>query len=716
MSAIRLTRRSLLTLLVGSPLLAACTPQVPAPPGQPATVTTPTPPPAPTPTAAPVSWPDKARQLATQYLQAWERNDYQGMYQFLSLPAKQAIPQDRFVARYQAIVEGAGIKKITTNVDQVSLVPEAGTPSQAVVAFTVTMDSTEVGQIQEKNTLPLLLDGQQWQVAWTPDLIFRDLAGDRVVRVESGAPPRASILDRKGKMLAGPGTVLEVGVVPGNIKDETKVLRALASFTGSKPEDIKKRYASAQPDWWVPLGQYPESRRQDAQSKLANIEGIEVREVTARVYPLGAAAAHAVGYLSQVNADDLARLASQGYAEGDMVGRSGIEASMEKELRGQAGGKVYIADNAGNEVRVVAERKVVPGAPVQLTLDSDLQQLADKVLGDKTGSLVLLDPRDNSVLAMVSHPAYDPNAFITGISTSDWQRLTSDTRHPFQNRPVLSSYPTGSIFKVITMDAALEKGGFQPTTPFDCNGTWKGLPGVTLGDWLPGGHGHLDLEEGLTESCDIVFYELSKKLDSIDPKILPDFARQFGLGAPTGINGLDEVGGTVPDPDWKKQTLNQPWYTGDSVNLGIGQGYLEATPLQMANVYSTLANGGELRTPLLVRKVGEGATAKDYQATTVRKVPGSPATLKSIHDGMVRVASTPKGTAYYAFQGFKVATAAKTGSAENQNPDAHAWFAGYAPAGKPEVAVLVMVEGGKLGGEVAAPLGRQVLESYFGKR
>jgi penicillin-binding protein 2 len=234
-----------------------------------------------------------------------------------------------------------------------------------------------------------------------------------------------------------------------------------------------------------------------------------------------------------------------------------------------------------------------------------------------------------------------------------------------------------------------------------------------MGDWKPEGHGALDLQQGLVESCDIVFYEISKKLDSMDAKLLPQWARLYGLGERTGTAGLDEVPGTVPDPDWKRQNHNQEWFGGDTINLGIGQGFMEATPLQMANVYAALANGGELRTPVLVQRVGEGASAQEYKADVKRRVPGSAATLSTIREAMKKVASSEKGTAYYAFRNFAVPTAAKTGSAENQGPKAHAWFAGYAPADQPEMVVLIMVEGGEMGGEVAAPIGRQVLEAYF---
>jgi penicillin-binding protein 2 len=478
-------------------------------------------------------------------------------------------------------------------------------------------------------------------------------------------------------------------------------------------QSIKAMYANTKADWWVPLRDLPESRRADAVAKLGGIPGIEVRSKAARTYPNGSLAVHVVGYIGPTTASDLTQFAAQGYEEGDFIGRDGIEAWAERDLAGVKGGRLLIADGDGNTVRTIAQRKAEDGKAVQLTIDLDVQQVAEKSLGDKVGSIVVLDPRDNSVLAMVSHPSFDPNAFVTGISDQDWQKLSGDPMHPFQNRATMSAYPTGSIFKVITMDAALEKGGFRPDSPFDCNGVWTGLPGVVMHDWVAQGHGHLDLQEGLVESCDIVFYELGKKLDSLDSSLLPDYAKQFGLGQLTGIDALDEAKGTVPDPDWKQSVIKQPWYPGDAVNLAIGQGYLEATPLQMANVYSALANGGELRTPLLVRQIGQGDAAQQFVSQVRGRIPGSAATLSTIRVAMKQVAASPKGTAYYAFQGFQVPTAAKTGSAENQNPDAHAWFAGYAPADAPQIVVLVMVEGGKAGGEVAAPLGRQIIAGYF---
>src|SRR5438034_223815 len=218
-------------------------------------------------------------------------------------------------------------------------------------------------------------------------------------------------------------------------------------------------------------------------------------------------------------------------------------------------------------------------------------------LGDKVGSVVMLDPRDNGIVALASQPSYDPNQFVIGLTDEQWQQFNSDQR-PLVLRASESAYPTGSIFKVITMAAGMEHGVAKTTDSYDCGLDWNGLPGVTLHNWQP--EGTLRLSEALTESCNPAFYEIGLKLDQLDATILPSYARKFGLGASTGVVGVQDVAGTVPDPMWKQQQLHQPWTSGDAVNLAIGQGYLLATPLQIANAYAALARGGSLSAPGLV--------------------------------------------------------------------------------------------------------------------
>ena len=678
-------------------------------PGQPEK---PTPQPTPQPTA-PLSSP---LGVAGEYLKAWEQRRFADMYALLSPGAKATIDEKRFTERYRAITEAATVTSISTVAGE--LRPGA-LPNTAKLTFEVTLKTIRLGEIKEPNVLPLVYEDGRWGVQWSPSLIFSDLSGDNLIRMFPLNPQRGSILDRQGRPLATQGYVVQVGVVPGEIRDEAALLRALSSYTKVTPEEIKRKYSKAEPDWFVPIKDVPTSQEDEARKALEQLDGVMLRHKSVRTYPNGEVGAHIVGYVSRITADDLQRLAGKGYDADDFVGRDGIEAWAEEQLAGQRGGKLAVVTPRGEVVKIIAEQPVKRGLDVHLTIDIDVQRKAEQVLGDKPGSIVVLDPRDNSILAMASFPRFDPSAFVRGMTEAEWEKISTDARHPLLNRPALSAYPTGSIIKVVTFSAAMEKLGYRADRPTPCPGTWT-IPGtnIVLRDWKPEGHGVLPWPQTLTESCNAPFYEIGYILNSQDPSILPSWARLFGLGQKPGTIGLDESAGIVPDPAWKQRIVGQAWFPGDAVNLAIGQGYFQATPLQMANVYSTLASKGVLRTPLLVRKITtvDGQMVKAYAAEEKGHLPLQPATLQAIHEGLIRTGSTPQGTAYYAFRGFKTPLACKTGSAENQGPAPHAWFVGYAPADAPEAVVVVMGEGEGSGGTVAAPRGRQMMDFLFANR
>ena len=664
-------------------VLAACSAPEPAP-------TVPTEPP---PTATPV--PKRPEDVANAYFSAWQQGQYAAMYDLLSADAQASIARDAFVRRYTNIHDGIGELQLTVTAD-------GPADAQSHVPFTVMRNVAVFGQLSETNSLPTVQDQSgNWRVAWQPSLIFNQLTANNSVRVTPDVPKRGRILDRSGKPLADNGTILSVGVVPGQIQDESAMLQAMSDALGIPQDTIKKRYQGGQPDWFMPITDRSDMDRGDLQTKIGSIPGVSLQDKPARVYPLGSAAAHVVGYVSHPTADDLKQLAAQGYDESDWIGRAGAEAAFETQLAGARGGTIQIVDSAGKAVREIARKAASPGQDVQLTLDGAIQNAAASGLGDKIGSVVVLDPRDNAVLALASQPSFDPNQFVIGVTDDQWQQMNGADQ-PLVLRATSSAYPTGSIFKVITMAAGMEKGVAKTSDVYDCGLDWNGLPGVTLHNWQP--EGMLRLSEALTESCNPAFYEIGLKLDQLDSTILPSYARKFGLGSPTGIAGIQDVSGTVPDPTWKQQQIGEPWTSGDAVNLAIGQGYLLATPLQMANAYAALARGGALLSPMLVA---------DQQPKELGSLDLSQTTQSAILDGMQRVTSTSAGTAYYAFKDEKLPIAAKTGSAENENPDAHAWFVGFLPPSKPTLLVLVMVEGGQHGGTVAAPIARQLIDMAY---
>jgi len=336
------------------------------------------------------------------------------------------------------------------------------------------------------------------------------------------------------------------------------------------------------------------------------------------------------------------------------VGAFGLEASLEEELAGERGGILATITPEGTIARTIAEKPEKPGLDVHLTLDIDVQRRAEEALGERVGSMVVLDPRDNSLLALASFPRFNPNDFIAGLSQEKFEQLTNDPRQPFLHRPLLAAYPPGSTFKVVTMAAALERGGFSPGSTFPCSPVWYGLgPEFPKRNWQSVDRGFLTPAEGLMASCNPVFYEMALALDGIDPNILPEFARAFGFGQPTGIRGLEEAEGLVGDPHWKEENQGEPWFSGDSVNMGIGQGFLAVTPIQIANAYAAIANGAVLRQPLLIRKFStpDGVVAQEFGAEEIRQLPISEGTLAAIREGLTLVTQNPGGTAYQVFAG-----------------------------------------------------------------
>lgn len=680
--------------------------------------------PAPSPTLAPPTatlapTPSGPRppiaNTVTGFLKAWQEFRYPDMYGMLSGPARAAISQEKFVARYQGIMGGATVNKIDVQVGRLSD-PDRAT-SKVDVPFTVKLQTARLGDINEQNVLPVVWEPDGWKIDWTPAVIFKDLTAERKVEMVNEDPKRGGIVDRNGVPLAATGKLATLGVIPGKLPNLDQNATELAQVAGTDANALRDKLKKASPEWWVPIKNFPYDKKAELEARFANTPGVLVEDKSIRTYPQGQSGAHIVGYASPLVGDDLKELAKKGYNEGDLVGRAGVEAGMEEALTGQRGGRLTIVAQNGETVRQVAERPAKDGATVQLTIDMEVQKKLEAALGERPGSIVLMDPRDNSVIGMASWPRFDPNGFILGFSDEEWKRLTSDPRRPFQFRATSSGYATGSIFKTITTAAGMERAGFQGNSQFNCPGSWV-VPGsrIVMGDWVKTGHGRIDLTEGIAQSCNIVFYEVGYKLYQTDPNALTDVARSFGLGAPTGINGITDVAGTLPGPEWKQKAYNDGWYPGDGANLAIGQGFLEATPLQMANVYSTIVNNGTLRSPLLVRRLLQpNGDPKEFQAQEKGKVQLRPDTLATIREGMRRVNQTPRGTGWYAFQGYRIPTGGKTGSAENQGPNANAWFAGFGPFDQPQAVVIAMVEGGQMGGVVAAPLGRQAFEIVLGK-
>ncbi len=667
-----------------------------------------------TPEATPSPTPPKpsSRPVAEAFLAAWEERAYTSMYGFLSSPSKATVSEEKFTERYETVIEEATVTSLSVEVRGVE---EKGEKAEA--RFIVTLRTVLLGEFQVENTLPLVWEGG-WKVEWSSSLIFPDLSDENLVYLEREVPARANIYAQSGEPLAMEGALVVVGVIPGQIQDEPRLLSELSRILGMSQGEISEKYhaVGVQPHWWIPIGDITFKESIEHRETLSSLVGVSLREKPIRTYPQGSVASHIVGYVGEIDQEELASLSDEGYREGDWVGKAGLERWGEGYLAGRIGGVLSVVTPQGKVVEVIREYLARPSRSIHTTIDLDLQRVAEEALGDKTGAIVALDPHSGEILAMVSHPTFDPNPLIRGLEAREWQALLGDPGRPFLNRATQGAYPTGSVFKIVTATAALAGAGFDPSTTIHCTGSWRAPWGRVYADWAA--HGPMDFFWAIVRSCDVFFFQMGLRLDNIDPWLLPNFGHKLGFGELTGIE-VDETEGLVPDPAWKEVGFtgvgNPFWVPGDAVNLAVGQGDLLATPLQTANMMAAIANGGTLYRPHLVLRLGATPKGEEevFEPEEIGKLPLLPEHLQLIQEALQEVAMNPRGTAYYAFKDTPFPVAGKTGTVEVPRGNTHAWFAGYAPADDPQIAVAVVVEHGGEGSVAAAPILRKVVEAYL---
>ncbi len=554
---------------------------------------------------------------------------------------------------------------------------------------------------------------------------LRELSENNRLRLKRTPPLRGVIYDRRGRVFVDNRPSFNVVLVPEDTPDVKATLQALSAyvtdgvaFTG---ETLPRNSRRPSYEGVVVAKDIAWPTLVAVEAHQLDIPGVTVEVSTKRHYPLAGLAAHLLGYVGEVNPQERALLPA--YRLGDLIGKFGIEKKWEADLRGRGGGQQIEVDAAGKRLRVLGEVEARAGQSLVLTVEQDLQQAAEVALDGKEGAIVVLGVQTGEVLAMVSRPAFDPNLFARGLKTDEWRTLIEDPLHPLNNRAIQGQYPPGSIFKVIMAAAALEKGVITPATRFFCSG---GLPfgRRVFHCWKKGGHGSVAVQQAIAQSCDVYFYQVGQRLGI---NAIADYARRFGLGSPLGIALDHEAPGVIPDSAWKKQVLNAPWYAGETLSVAIGQGYVTVTPLQMAVVAATIANGGTVYRPYVVKRVinDAGEVLRDYAPEVIQTVALNPQTLQLVRDGMRDVVNGHTGTGKKA-QLPDILVAGKTGTSQviagtrgkgkvlpRQYRD-HAWFIAFAPADAPEVAVACLLEhAGEGGGAAAAPVVRQVLASYF---
>jgi len=557
----------------------------------------------------------------------------------------------------------------------------------------------------------------------------------RLVRLEA---PRGDILDREGRVIATTRPAFGLQVLPSDLRNPDLAFRALSQLLGEDANGLREQVGEArgrarfQP---VRLaGDLSYDRLASVESHLYALPGVMTDVRPRRDYVGADLAAHVLGYLGEVQRSQLETRDYVGYRSGDVVGQAGIEALEQSHLRGRDGGRNVVVDVRGRVVDVLDEEEPVTGGSVTLTLDLDLQRIAEEafqpdVVGGppKMGALVAMDVNTGDVLALVSKPSYDPNAFAGGVSAVTWKELTTGEWKPLQNRAISGQYPPGSTYKAIVAAAALQEHVITPGGLVYCPGHFT-LGRRTYGCWKKEGHGSMSLRDALVQSCDVYFYQAGLKL-GVDR--LAFFARGFNLGRRTGIGLPSEQPGLIPTAAWKERRFSEPWGAGETVSASIGQGFDLLTPLQLAVAYAAIANGGRVVRPRLLLRTQDpdGRIEEGPAPETVSTVPVSAENLAILRDALTGVVEEPRGTGARArVPGMRVA--GKTGTAQvvhlqhtkDLEPDDvpikyrdHAWFVAFAPADAPQIVVAVLNEHGGHGGSAAAPIAQRVLARWAEK-
>jgi penicillin-binding protein 2 len=664
--------------------------------------------------AALVNLPDP-QVAARAYLEAWKASDYPTMYNLLTSISRDAISQDEFIQHYQGVIKEANL----SNVDY-EILAALTDPQQAQVRYRVKLTSKLVGDIQADTLMNMSLERGQWRVQWDDTLVLPQLRGANYLSMDRQGylPARANIYDRNGQALVAQADATAIGVYPDKIDpaQAEQLYIAISAVTGLRVEDVKAKIADSPTGWYVPFGEIPADQLAGRSAELAGLNGLVLQSYKARYYFENGVAAHVVGYLGEIPAEQLEEYQQQGYRAGDRVGLSGLEKWGEQYLAGQRGGALYVRDAQNQPVTRLAEAASQAGQSIYTTIDRDFQEGVQQALGGFRGAAVVLERDTGRVLAMASSPYFNPNAFEPVNFNSE--ALLAELKNPNQpliNRATQGQYPLGSVFKVITMAAALESGLYKPGSTYYCDTVFKELPGVILYDWTHDykfpASGTLNLIGGLIRSCNPWFYHIGLDLYNRDKgTLISDMARGFGLGNPTGIEGVDEAAGQAPEPESQI----------DATNQAIGQGALLVTPLQVSDFIAALGNGGTLYRPQLVEKIAtaDGVSSFSFKPEASGKLPIQPETLQAIREGLEGVVSStkPRGTAQHVFTGLDIPVAGKTGTAQTGISAPHAWFAGYTFADDPEhpdIAIAVIVETAGEGSDYAAPIFRRIVELYF---
>jgi penicillin-binding protein 2 len=546
---------------------------------------------------------------------------------------------------------------------------------------------------------------------------YAELAEGNRIRIIPAMAPRGTFFDRNGELLVQNRPGFTVSLLPLTAPISDDVIQRLSDLIKVPVDEIKTKIAAHS-------GFDPIRIKADVTPDIVTIieeqkdtyPGVVIEVQPIRDYMNKQEAAHTYGYVSEINDAELEKMKNQGYKTGDIIGKFGLEKIYDKELRGENGGQQVEVDVAGKPVQIIGRKEPIPGDDLYLTIDKNLQTAAEKAVDDQlkqihanAAAAVALNPQTGEILAMVSRPAFDPNLFAHGISSKDWNALNNNPYHPMDNKAITGEYPPGSTFKIVTGTAALTEGVVTPDEIiFDSGHHWIIPKGNSGGEAL----GPINFRQGMAHSDNVYFYEMGNRL-GIDR--LEKYARMFGLGKKTGIDLPYEAEGLVANRKYKEKNFEDgEWYLSETFDAAIGQGFNLVTPLQAAMVMGEIAADGKRYKPHVVSKIigPDGSVVKDFQPELLSTLDVDPNVIKLVQQGLHDV--TVYGTAASSFKGFNVPIAGKTGTAENPHGRDHGWFVAYGPFDNPNIVVAVIVEQGGFGAQSAVPIGRKILEAWFG--
>jgi penicillin-binding protein 2 len=589
-------------------------------------------------------------------------------------------------------------------------------------------------QVKKITLFVLLIFGvlvlRLWFLQIVNGSMYRTKSEQNRIRLWDILPLRGMILDRKGEILVDNRPYYDLYLIPEEVQDREKLFEDLNRLLDFEPELANQKLDEASRRYpFKPICLKKNISRDELaliETRRYNLPGVMMKVRPQRHYVLGNFASHLLGYLGEISERQLRNRQYSNNKPGDLIGKSGVEREWQPLLNGIRGGEQVEVDATGRKIKMVSRKLPVPGANICLTIDKDLQALAEKCLTGKKGAIVAINPNNGGILALASSPSFDPNLFINGVDNVTWNNMVSSKDFPLQNRALSGQYPPGSVFKIIVALAGLEEGIIDPKEEIVCHGVY------TLGRhkfhcWKKYGHGKVSLHRAIVESCDIYFYKMGMRL-GVDK--ISRYARMLGLGRITGFDALQEKKGLIPTSDWKLKKFGVPWQGGETVSISIGQSFVLVTPIQMATLISAIFNGGVLYQPHMTKWVKNitGESVYEFVPKLNDRVKIRQENLELIKKALIGVVNEPHGTGWRTKLKHLI-VAGKTGTAqvvtlekEKSFGDAgkvpwkfrdHAWFVAIAPADRPKIALSIVIEHGGHGGSAAAPIAKEMIEAYL---